>query len=88
MNDPEFEQFLCKARAAATCGEGAWRVQSTGERLAVALALNRPEWLAKMDYTIPQAISRVGARWISMVPEIERIIRREQDTRLENSQPG
>ncbi|MFT3761992.1 MAG: hypothetical protein QM761_05125 [Pseudoxanthomonas sp.] len=31
-------------------------VLSTGEKLAVALVLKRPDWLASMDYTMAEAI--------------------------------
>jgi hypothetical protein len=60
MND-RYEHLLRKARDARRGGHEAWRVQSTGERVAVALALNRADWLAEMDYTIAEAIDRSGA---------------------------
>lgn len=38
-------------------------VLSTGERLYVALASSDFELLKRLDYTIPQAIARIGADW-------------------------
>jgi hypothetical protein len=37
-------------------------VQSTGEKLAVAFALNRADWLAEFGYTLVEAIERVSGR--------------------------
>ncbi len=78
MSDAEFRHLLGKARDAEAGGDGAWSVQSTGEKLAVALVLNRFDWLQKMDYTMAEALDRVGAEWIGMIPAVARVIR---DTR-------
>lgn len=78
MSDAELRHLLGKARDAAVGGVEAWSVQSTGEKLAVALVLNRFDWLQSMKYTIAEAIDRVGAEWIALVPIVERVIR---DTR-------
>ena len=75
MNSAEFKHLLGKARDAKLGGFDAWSVQSTGERVAVALVLNRPDWLASMNYTIAEAIDRTGAEWIAMVPQVERELR-------------
>lgn len=48
MTDRELQHIITKARDAKHGGFG---VLSTGEKLAVALVLNRPEWLA----LIPEA---------------------------------
>ena len=69
-----FQQLLSKARDAAAGGEAAWATQSTGERLAVALVLNRFDWLDKMAYTIPEAIDRVGPDWVGMIPTVSKMI--------------
>lgn len=37
---------------------------STGEAVYVALASNRYDMLDKMDYTIPQAMARLGEEWL------------------------
>jgi len=65
MND----QMLEKCRDAATGGWDAVSVMSTGERLAAALVCNRCDWLQKMDYTIPEAINRLG-EWSQDVPVV------------------
>jgi hypothetical protein len=67
----QFRHFLGKAEDAAAGGYADWVVQSTGEKVAVALALNRPDWLAKMGYTIAQAIDRTDD-WIPLVRIVER----------------
>ena len=68
----EYEHLYRKARDARRGGHEAWAVQSTGERVAVALTLNRADWLAEIDYTIPEAIERSGAEWVSMIPQVAR----------------
>jgi len=71
MND-RYERLLRKARDAKRGGNEAWTVQSTGERVAVALVLNRADWLAEMDYTIAEAIERSGAEWVALIPRVAR----------------
>jgi hypothetical protein len=43
MSENEYHHLLNKARDAKRGGSEAWRVMSTGEKVAVALVLNRPE---------------------------------------------
>lgn len=74
MDNHEFRHFLHKARDAAAGGHDAWSVQSTGEKLAVALVLNRFDWLQAMGYTIAEAIERVGSQWVGMIPEVAHVI--------------
>ena len=74
MSDAEYRHFLSKARAAKEGGDAAWSVQSTGEKVAVALALNRADWLASMNYTMAEAIERAGPVWISLLPRIVRAL--------------
>lgn len=72
----EFEVLTEKVRQAAN---GGWGVLSTGEKLAAALALNRPDWLTEMGYTIPEAMDRVGVAWLSMIPGVVRLIEETND---------
>jgi len=37
--------------------------QSTGEQLMAALCLNRADWFQEMNYTIAEALERVGDEW-------------------------
>ena len=71
MND-RYEHLLRKARDAKRGGHEAWTVQSTGERVAVALVLNRADWLAEINYTIAEAIERTGAEWVALIPQVAR----------------
>ena len=70
----QLRHFLRKAEDAATCGYEAWIVQSTGEKVAVALALNRADWLAKIGWTIPRAIEWTDD-WIPLVRIVERTLK-------------
>ena len=47
-DNAEYRQFLGKARDARRGGQEPWAVMSTGKKVAVALALNRAEWLGGM----------------------------------------
>jgi hypothetical protein len=67
--NPDFVHMLGKARDAAASGINA---MSTGEALAAALILNRPDWLAAMNYTIAEAIDRIGPEWASLLPTVAR----------------
>jgi hypothetical protein len=71
-HNPRYEHLLHKARDAKRGGHHAWAVQSTGEKVAVALVLNRSEWLAEYGYTIAEAIDRAGRDWVEMIPQIAR----------------
>ena len=42
---------------------------STGERLYVALAANSVELLARCDYTIAEALARLGDDWVAQLIE-------------------
>jgi hypothetical protein len=53
-------------------------VQSTGERVAVALVLNRADWLSELDYSIAEAIERSGAEWVAIIPQVARQIAEEE----------
>lgn len=74
MADADFDHLLGKARDVAQRGDEAWWVQSTGERLAVALVLNRPDLIAAMDYTLAEALERVGPQWLALVPSVARAL--------------
>ena len=64
MND--LDHIVSKSRHAAAGGFG---VLSTGEQLAAALVLNRPDWLARMNYTLAEAIERLGTKWLALIPQ-------------------
>lgn len=73
-NNPDFAHMLRKAKAAASGGINA---MSTGEALAAALVLNRPDWLAAMNYTIAEAIDRIGPEWANLVPAVAKEFNRD-----------
>ncbi len=51
-------------------GREAWSVQSTGEKLAVALVLNRADCLTSMGYTLAETIDRTKTGWLARVLEV------------------
>lgn len=76
----ELDHILRKARDVRDGGDDAWSVQSTGEKLAIALVLNRPDLLVRMRYTFAEAIERVGSEWLSLIPTAARMIDDDKDT--------
>ena len=77
MND-RYEHLVHKSRDAKRGGHDAWAVQSTGEKVAVALVLNRPDWLGEIQYTIAEAIERSGVEWVTMIPQAARQLAEEE----------
>jgi hypothetical protein len=77
MND-RYEHLLRKSRDAKRGGHNTWGVQSTGEKVAVALVLNHADWLAEIDYTIPEAIERSGTEWVAIIPQVARQLAEEE----------
>ena len=77
MND-RYEHLLRKSHDAKRGGHDAWAVQSTGEKVAVALVLNRADWLEAIQYTIAEAIERSGAEWIDVIPQVARQFAEEE----------
>lgn len=75
VGSADLAHMIQKARDAAGGGFG---VLSTGEKLIVALLLNRPDWLAEMDYTIADAIERVGPEWLRLIPAAARQLESER----------
>jgi len=69
------DHIVAKVRGAAAGGINA---QSTGEKLMAALVLNRFDWLAQWDYTIAEAIDRVGSEWAALIPRVARLVDEEQ----------
>jgi hypothetical protein len=72
-----YDHLLRKSQEARRGGHEAWAVQSTGEKVAVALVLNRVDWLAQMDYSIPEAIDRSGPEWVAIIPQVARQLTEE-----------
>lgn len=77
MND-RYEHLLRKARDAKSLGYEAWAVQSTGEKVAVALVLNRADWLSTIQYTIAEGIERSGGEWVAIIPQVARQLADEE----------
>lgn len=66
------EQLLAKVQEAAEVGINS---MSSGEALAAALVLNRTDWLAAMDYTIPEALSKIDQDWVFLIPQAARLFK-------------
>jgi hypothetical protein len=71
-SNSRYDHLFRKAQDAQRGGHDAWAVQSTGEKVAVALVLNRADWLAEHGYTIAEAIERSGSEWVAMIPQVAR----------------
>ena len=68
----ELRHLVGKGLDAKRGGHAAWSVQSTGEKLAVAVVLDKAEWLAEMDYTLAEAFDRIGPIWWSLLLDAQR----------------
>ena len=77
-SSPRHDHLVRKAQDARRGGHNAWAVQSTGEKAAVALVLNRADWLAEHGYTIAEAIERTGPEWVEMIPQVARQLAEEE----------
>lgn len=83
IGNAAFAQMLAKTRdAVASGGPGAL---STGEALAAALILNRPDWLAEMNYTIAEALARIGPDWAQLIPAAAKQFRKEIEDAARNA---
>lgn len=74
VDNAEYRHFLGNARDAHRGGRDAWSVMSTGEKVAVALALNRADWLASIGCTLAEAIDRTGPEWLALLPQVARAV--------------
>ncbi|MDR6495168.1 hypothetical protein J2797_005084 [Paraburkholderia terricola] len=74
IGSADLAHLLGKTRDAASSGPNG---MSTGEKLAVALILDRPDWLAAMNCTISEAMERVGPDWLRLIPVVARQFSRE-----------
>jgi hypothetical protein len=77
FRSPLFCPFLAHAAEAATHGYEAWRRQPMREKLAVALVLNKTNWLQAMNYSIADAIDNLGPDWVDLIPCTAKRLRRE-----------
>jgi hypothetical protein len=70
--------LLNKARNAMRDGRNAWGKQSTFEKVAVALILDREDWFEEFGYTLAEAIECIGQERAAMIPQIARQIASEE----------
>lgn len=69
-----YDHMVRVSLAAAAGGRG---VLSTGEQLAAAVVLNRPDWLAELGFTIPEALARLGVEWVAHIPGVAQAVARD-----------
>ena len=79
------DRIVGVARAARRMGETGYL--STGEALTAALVLNRGDWLARMGYTMAEAIDRVDRDTLPLLRDAERIVLDEPDPVMEHPVP-
>ena len=70
--------LLNRSRRAMESGHAGWASQPISERLAIALVLNRADWLEDLGYTIADAIELVGKEWVSVIPRVAHQITNEE----------
>lgn len=80
VNSPR--HLLRQALQAKRAGECAWAEMNTRDKLSVALVLNRPDWLSRLDYTIANALVRAGDEWVSAIPRISHLIEHGDDVHM------
>ena len=85
MTDYVLQQILDKSRQAR---DGGFGVLSKGEMIAAALVLNRADWLTEMNYTMAEAIERLGGEWLARVPVAARTLQREADEQERDTVAG
>ena len=76
IGNSDLTQILGKTTDAANGGLGG---VSTCEALVAALVLNRPDWLASLEYTIAEALERIGPDWARLGPAAARQFSRETE---------
>lgn len=64
--------LLNAARAVSRYGRCTWVALSAREKTAVALALDRADWLEEFGYTLAEAIAEAGEEWVVIIPRIAR----------------
>jgi hypothetical protein len=79
----ELENILSKVRDAEA---GGFNVLSTGEQLVAALVLNRADWLQEIGYTLADAIDRVGAKWLTIIPSASSALRATDEALMNAAQ--
>ena len=72
MRNLEIEKRLALMADAVDQDETRFGVLSTGERIAVALVLERPDLLKKDGWTILKAVDRLGPEWTAAAREVQR----------------
>ena len=70
-------RFHNKALLAATHGRKSWSSQSTQEKIAVAVVLNKAEWLKALGYTLADAVTAMERDWITAMPLIIRRLEKD-----------
>ena len=76
-------QFHSKALMAAVKGRKFWLTQSTEEKIAVAIVLNRADWLKTEGYTLAEAFAAMEGDWsevmLVVVDRLQRNLGRSAD---------
>jgi hypothetical protein len=70
-----YRQFIRAGVVALEGGANAWARLSLPQKLAVALALNRADWLDRLRCTMVDAIERAEPRWMAVARQAERALR-------------
>jgi hypothetical protein len=66
------EERIARMVAHVEANESIIGVLSTGDHLAVALVLNRKDWLDAGGYSMLEAVARLGPEWTSAALAVQR----------------
>jgi hypothetical protein len=77
MTEDEIASRILRLAVLVEKDETSRAVLSTNERIAVALILDRKDWLIQMSWTILGAIDRLGEEWFRATQRAS-MIRRER----------
>lgn len=69
--------LLNKSRRTIETNRASWAILPVREKLAIALVLNRADWLEDLGYTLTDAIELAGKEWVSVLPQVARQILEE-----------
>lgn len=73
MGEISYQHVLGKTIEALQ-GKELWCAQSELDKVAVAMVLNRADWLQELDYTLVEATARLGAEWLALMPRVAQAV--------------
>lgn len=69
MGDSAYQHVLGKT-VQSLLGKEHWQALCDLDKVAVALVLDRADWLKEIDYTLVEATARIGPEWLALMPRV------------------